>query len=163
MKNCVTRMLKLDYTIILWLHTEEPTSDAEWAAGMELVRAHDVASHGDMERLRFFVITDGGSPTTKMRQDWKVVLDGRKHKAAILMNMNSAIMRGIVTAASWFNPDVKAFAPSELAKALNHVGLKLEDADRILAEMHDMQRELKTVKALIEVAAVRREKPRAIS
>lgn len=104
------------------LHTGAMPTEEEWASYMVTCR------RVPMERMRSFIITDGGSPNAKQRQEVNDNLKGRKSIAAVVSG--SAMVRGVVTALTWFNAGIKVFSPEESVAALKYLGLdKREDLE----------------------------------
>jgi hypothetical protein len=58
------------------------------------------------------------------------VLAGRGMKVAVLSK--SSLVRGVVTAISWFNRDIRPFEPHELYEAIEYLGV--QKTQRLLIE-----------------------------
>ena len=107
------------YTVAV--HTKRPPSDEEWE---EYLTAH--APHFDRgHNMRFLILTEGGAPTAvqRMRMNEMVAEWTKKNpdciRSAIITN--SAFVRGVATAISWFRPIARAFSPDHLDQALAYL------------------------------------------
>lgn len=78
----------------------------------------ELAKH-DPEKIRLVVYTKGASLDGLQRKKMIDTLGGRQCTIAVLSD--SAIVRGAVTALSWFNSKIKAFAPDRLPDAFQHI------------------------------------------
>jgi hypothetical protein len=112
------------------LHTDENPSRDEWDAFMESVRK--VPS----SRLRVFAVTDGGGPTTVHRNQFVKYLDGAKARIAVVSD--AIVVRGIVTALSWFTDGIRIFSPDDLADALAHVDLTKDQCDAVKDRLREL-------------------------
>lgn len=101
-------------TVVVVVGAHTP-SDADWKL---LIEAHKRDRH-----QRTLVVSGGGGPSPAQR---KAILDasgGKGLPAAILTD--SVVVRGIVTALSWFSPKIRAYAPGDLRGALDHLGVTI--------------------------------------
>lgn len=114
-----------DYLLVV--HSASPPTEAEWDDYVASIRAHDVV------RIRNLVFTDGGAPNSTQRKQVTEALNGRTVPAAVVSPSN--LVRGVVTALSWFNPKIKAFSPNELEQAIKYLGISGPDVPVLLAEM----------------------------
>lgn len=101
--------------VMLVAHTAKAPSDEEWKVYVEGVVTHDPA------RLRSLVFTDGGAPNSTQRRVLNEALGGKTSLGAVVSP--STMVRGVVTALSWFNPMIKAFAPGETDEAFRYLGV----------------------------------------
>jgi hypothetical protein len=97
------------------LHTSTPPSKAEWSEWMRLVRTIP------LEQLHILVFTDGGAPNTVQRGEFTDHLAGRAAPIAVVSS--TLVVRSIVTAISWFNPQIKVFAPADASSAMQFVNI----------------------------------------
>ncbi|NUP05419.1 MAG: hypothetical protein HOW73_05090 [Polyangiaceae bacterium] len=118
---------------VAMVHTADPPSDEEWDAYLASQRAHWSA--------RVLVFTEGGGPTTLQRGRLNDALAGRIVKTAVVSS--SAVIRGIVTALSWFNPGIKSFLPNEASAALRYLGVAVEDQAGLMQKVTRLSKELK--------------------
>jgi hypothetical protein len=124
---------------VVFLHTSRAPTPEEWAQSMELF-ARTVAT-GSFSKLRILVVTDGGGPDVVMRGELQAFFKTHGHSPKTAVITTSVVVRGIVTAVSWFNPNIKALAPIHFGAALEHLGLT-RAAPRLLRELTEMEREL---------------------
>lgn len=111
MKNLSFRVV--GDVLVSALATRNP-DDPEWEA---YVAAYvGMPSDGTSKVL---AVTDGGGPTSWQRMRLQDVLRGREQRAAVVTT--SRMARAVVSALSWFNPGVKAFAPARLGDALDYL------------------------------------------
>lgn len=102
--------------MLLALHAEAAPSEAEWDKYLDAMPG--VLAHPNGVGM---VLTDGGTPSTAQRERMRKKDAGAVRCNAIITDR--AIVRGVVTAVSWFNPKVCAFAPREFPQAFSFVGL----------------------------------------
>jgi hypothetical protein len=96
--------------LFIVVYGAEPPTDMEWAAYLAVVERHGV------DWTMQLIWTDGGGPTTPQRRSLNHLLDGRVVPVAVLSD--SARVRGIATALSWFNRRIRAFKAKDLPGAL---------------------------------------------
>jgi eukaryotic-like serine/threonine-protein kinase len=140
-----------EWVACLWLHTREDPDDALWERNLaEGVR---IAGHR-MEMLRTLAVTDGGGPNTRQRARLRETVGGARWTVAVVSNaLANPLVRGLVTAFTWFLPGVRAFSPAQVRRALAHVDLG-DYADPLWDALMEMQAELPRVATLDEIAAV---------
>jgi hypothetical protein len=140
MKNAVARMMTVEGgEAMVFLHTARAPSQEEWAHSMQMLER--AASTGSFSRIRVLVVTDGGGPDVVMRSELQALFKKQGHSPKTAVVTTSVLSRGIVTAVSWFNPNIKAFAPIHFGQALEHIGLP-RAATRLLRELAEMEGEL---------------------
>ena len=132
--------------VLLFLHTEQAPSAASWNEFMAFLAEH--GRKKDLRRFRVLVVTDGGGPDNTMRGQLQEFFATTRQSPKIAVVTTSVISRGIVAAVSWFNPNVKAFPPSDFARALAHLEVASSSTLRLLREFADMQQELAPVGCL---------------
>lgn len=123
MKNMV---FKLIGNCLLMVHNADPPTQEDADAFLRMLKAHDVT------RLRSLVLTEGGAPTAAQRKQFNELLDGRNHLTAVVTDRT--MVRGIVTAFSWFNPKIKAFPPESMEDALRYLEIRPSEFRTILTE-----------------------------
>jgi hypothetical protein len=62
-----------------------------------------------------------------------------KHGIKVSIVNDSSIVRGIVTAASWFSVDVKSFAPGQLNQAVRELGVPTHRESMVIDAVHKLQ------------------------
>jgi len=105
------------------LHTANPPSELEWTSWLAALRWLP------LRRLRVLIFTDGGTPNTLQRGALLDQLGDAEPPIAFVSNVPA--VRGVVTAISWFNHNVKLFTPAKLNEAFAHLGLR-EDQGRVV-------------------------------
>jgi hypothetical protein len=95
------------------IHPNRPPADNEWLAYLRSWSGHD------MSRMRTLVFTDGGGPSAAQRKLATEALGGKASLTAVVSS--SPMVRGVVTALSWFNPKIKAFSPDEAHHAFEYL------------------------------------------
>jgi hypothetical protein len=116
--------------VILCVHPDACPTDQEWEAF--LADCRDVRPSD----LRVVAFTDGGRPNTVQRTDLHAYCgDAQPLIAVVSANM---VVRGAVTAISWFNKRIRLFAPAAANEALSYVGLNPVEASQILSLAHEL-------------------------
>jgi len=112
------------------LHTDKTPSREEWDAFMSAIRVVPSA------RVRVLAITDGGGPSTVHRGQFVKYLDGAKARIAVVSE--ALVVRGIVTALSWFTNNIRVFAPDDFRAAIAYVDLTQDECDAVKARLREM-------------------------
>jgi hypothetical protein len=121
-------------TLVVSIYTSQHPTDREWDQYLEICRALETQVGGNIEEKGgALVITDGAAPSTRQREQLNEFLRGRHCRAAIVTS--SFFARSITTALSWFNRDVKAFAPNRYEQALRHVRVAPADETSLWKEL----------------------------
>lgn len=121
-------------TVMLAIHTSAAPTDAEWSAYLGAFKKIP-----DLASVRCIAFTDGGAPTTKHRKDLNELLGGRSGLAAVVSA--SVLVRSVVTALTWFNPLVKAFAPENVDEAYSYLKLTPVEVDGMRKTIDALRRE----------------------
>jgi hypothetical protein len=129
----------------LTVHSAQPPSDSEWGEWMVGCRAIKASE------LRVLVFTDGGGPNTLQRATFTEYHRSEQPRIAVIST--ALHVRGIVTALSWFNKQIRLFSPAEARTALDFLGIGPDEANRHLVRAHEMGERLnggvpKSLKAL---------------
>ncbi len=141
MKNMVIKVVgAADGETMLFLHGSRAPTREEWDACMATLAS--MATAGTLAKLRVLVVSDGGGPDAVMRGKLQALFkeQGYSTKTSVVLS-GGMLARGMVTAVSWFNPNLKSFAPNGFAAALEYLGLS-HGAQRLLRELSNMEREL---------------------
>jgi hypothetical protein len=117
----------------------EPPTNQDWDRYLEAVRAEE-KKLADFRNMRTLVFSDGGGPNAAQRKAVSEFLKGRTTPVAIITG--STIMRGIVTALAWFNPETKAFAPDDVGSALAFLKIPAVQHEKIWVELRKLRVEL---------------------
>lgn len=136
MNNMVFRYLEgvAGGGLMMLVHTNRPPSDAEWDLYFREFVKHDPA------RIRSIAFTDGGAPSGAQRKQINDMLNGRTTRGAVVTA--SPFVRGVVTALSWFNAQMKAFAADEVDAALEHLGVRDDEMALVRREIQLLRRRL---------------------
>jgi hypothetical protein len=105
------------HALLLALHGREAPSEAEWLEYCNAIPG--VLAHPNGFGM---VLTDGGAPTSTQRDRMRKRDGGTSRRNAVITD--KAVVRGVVTAVSWFNPKIRAFAPREFLGACEFLGLQ---------------------------------------
>jgi hypothetical protein len=110
-----------DYSVVVSLHGRADPSDAEWNDYLKLIDEIMTFHDGDTSRVRGLSVAAAGGPNATQRDEVNRRLRGQRVRVAIVTK--GTVERGIVTALSWFNPAIRAFAPTrnDFAAALRHL------------------------------------------
>ena len=127
--------------LLLYLHTDQAPTEAQWDEGLELMRQCESALGGDLSRMSIIAVTDGGAPTGPMRAGFISWLDGRQLNVSVVSD--GTMVRGVVTAISWFNPMIKPFSPARWNEALTHGHATEAEGAIILADLERMDGEIR--------------------
>jgi hypothetical protein len=128
MKNMDFKMV--DRTFLVVYGAEDPT-DAEWEHYVRAVERHGI------ERTMQLVFTEGGGPTPGQTARLERVLKG--HTVPVAVVTPSARVRATVTAMSWFNRRIRAFAPSAIRDALAYLELPASRTEFIGCEIDKLR------------------------
>jgi hypothetical protein len=127
------------------LHTATPPSDDEWAAWISALRKLP------RRRLKLLIFTDGGAPNTLQRGTFLDHLADAQPPIAFVSNVPA--VRGVVTALSWFNRNVKLFSPAQLREAFAHLNLTEEQGRALFSTAQRATAELGTILAAFKPSA----------
>src|SRR5262245_61639906 len=104
-------------------HTTENPSDSEWQDQLEFCA-------GKYKGLKGVLVwSDGGGPSSLQRS--QLAESFRDAPPAVAMITESAIVRGMLTALSWFGLKQRAFRPSDMDKALAFLGVNSSESELI--------------------------------
>jgi len=121
------------------MHTTQSPSTAEWKASIEAMRAYAEQHKNSLDRYRGLVFTDGGAPSALQRGDLNEIYGGRPIKVAVIAS--SAFVRAVITALTWFNLKIKAFAPKEVLEAFDHIGIRAPEQKQLWQQLSEMEAE----------------------
>jgi hypothetical protein len=124
------------YTVLA-LHGEASPDAREWAAYIK-----DFVDIGDRwgwypKLVGGLAITDGGGPNTLQRADVNRVTKANPQIRGAAVT-NSVMVRGIVTALSWMNSNVRAFSPDRLDAALVHLELPVSELHKVWGAIEEL-------------------------
>ena len=145
--------LQLDrYAVALWLHTANEPPKNEWNVAFDrLIAATKDVATVDMRHL---VLTDGGAPSTsqRARMHKDVAREQPLRLAVVTTVLSNPLKRGVATALSWANPQIKFFQPAQARDALAHLDLSAH-ASVLWTCCGELQQQLPPIAVLVPVAA----------
>src|SRR6185503_6498429 len=124
-----------DDRLAIVVHSEAAPTDHEWDAHLADLTQGDVLAD-----LKVIVYSLGGGPNGAQRSRLVRVLGNLTPRAALLTS--SALMRGIGTAVSWFNPNFKVFSLNARAAAFGYLALSTDEIRRANTTIDRFLREL---------------------
>lgn len=127
--------------IVILVHTKDAPSDEEWSRYCEDVQRWRKSVEG------ILVVSEGGGPNTMQRGGLEAAL-GEDFSGKTAVVTLSRIARGIVTALSWVNPRIKAFATNQMSAASDHVNVSKDEQPQLLTEVTKLRAELGLTGAL---------------
>lgn len=131
MKNMVYKFLG---NLVVMVHTAQNPTDEELRAYYDELRTKDVS------RTRVLVLTDGGGLNASQRKELNEVLSGRPQPCAVVSD--NTMVRGIVTALSWFNRSIKSFSPSDTEEAFKYLGIPTSEFAIVWREIKQLRGQL---------------------
>lgn len=121
-----------DGNFIIGVHSTENPSNEEWEGYLAAGRAA-LAAEGSVRSLAYSL---GGGPNSLQRSQTNELFKGSPQRVAVMLN--SALTRGVVTALSWFNPEIRAFNLEQLDAACEYLGLSPEKTREVEALIKQM-------------------------
>lgn len=121
--------------VIILVQGEHPPSDEEWKLYITALKARK-----DLSKSKAIAVTDGGALTPTQRREVNGIVGGRG--LAVVLS-TSTVVRAMVTALSWFNPLIKAFAPHEKEEAFKHLKLTPDEGAQVARTIDRLRLELK--------------------
>lgn len=119
--------------LVLGLHAKDNPSDEDWNEYVNATRSV-LERHGSVKVLAYSM---GGGPNSVQRTKANELFKDRPQLIAVMLN--SALVRGIVTALSWFNPMIRAFNIDQLDEACRYLQLSSTasaEVHRMLTRLH---------------------------
>lgn len=117
--------------VMLVVHAEVAPAADEWSAYCNYAGATRAMAAGNLKTL-VITVSDGG-PNARQRSEYKDKVAGTGNRVAVLCG--GSVTRAILTAMSWFNPDMQAFGVDEINRALSYLGASpSEDLMRALEQ-----------------------------
>jgi hypothetical protein len=113
-----TLLYKIANELALLVHGDDAPSDHDWGAYVDALDRH----HGRLSSV--LVLADGPGPNAAQRARLNALVERAGRPVPTAVVTHSAVARGIVTVLHWFNPGIRAFAPEELAKALDYLAVE---------------------------------------
>jgi hypothetical protein len=138
-------VLRIGNTIVS-AHTAASPTNEQWEH--YLLVAKKMIDQIGFSALRGIVFSDGGAPTSSQRERLNIFLEGRSARTAIVSG--SQIVRGVVTALGWFNPQIKTFSPSRVREALAHIGFAESSVPSLCDQIRPMAGSVEAVRRALE-------------
>ena len=111
---------------------------AEWDAMLKIIQ-----QRSKLPQDRTLVISGGGSPTLKQRKALDAVLKAIATQVRTSLVTTSPAVRALMTAVGWMSKnDLRAFAPTELAKAFSYLELTHAEIEQMQPHIDTMCRTL---------------------
>ena len=138
--------LRVGRTLVA-VHNALAPSDEEWNRYLELCRGSMPDALAAPFNMSGLVFTDGGGPTTPQRAALLDVMRDARIRSSVITT--SALVRGIVTALSWFSPSsIRAFAPRDWRNAQKHLALDDDDWRACVAAADNLARDFGSIAVL---------------
>lgn len=122
---------------------KDPTQE-DWVTYMQAVISEEKRRGVNVTEMRTLVFSDGGGPNAAQRKMANDVLKGRPTPIAVVTN--NFVMRGVITALQWFNPQCRAFMPNAAGEALKFLGIPQGKYEMIVNIARELQKDLKVPK-----------------
>jgi hypothetical protein len=139
-------------TVCVTLHGTQTPSDEEWDAVVEGMRRFRKENGNDLSRLCCLALTDSGGPNAKQRAAVAAILNGQSSRVAVVSG-GGPLVRVVVTALSWFNPDTKMFAPDKADAIREHLRLSRDDLEGVAARAVELRARFRKVQVVGAFAA----------
>lgn len=118
--------------LMMLVHTNKSPTDSEWEPYFRELCKHDPT------KILSLAVTAGGAPSGAQRKLVNDYLNGRQSRGAVVTG--NSFVRGVVTALSWFNSQMKAFSPEELDSALRYLGVREAEMALVRRELAVLQK-----------------------
>lgn len=122
--------------LFLVVHTKDNPDEVEWEDYLRGIRS----ACGKVGAI--LIISDGGGPNTMQRGRMNDLLESLKFQGKVAVVTINRIVRGIVTAISWFNPTIKAFSTIQIPAALKYLEIPDAEHDHYNAEIRRLKTNL---------------------
>jgi len=123
--------------LFLVMNTKDNPGDEEWGEYVDFAIKNQAHISSTM------IITEGGGPNTMQRGMMNDRLEAKGLKQKVAVVTLSRLARGIVTALSWFNPNVRAFSTSQIPAALAYLEIPATDHEGVMQEIRRLRLKLK--------------------
>lgn len=124
-----TMSFSLYHTVLVAVHTKDNPTDEEWNSYVDFGRKQMGNYTSSL------IISEGGGPNATQRGAMNDLLEANNFKGKVSVVTLNRLVRGIVTALSWFNPNVKAFTTVQIAAAIEYLEVPKAHQDRLMAEI----------------------------
>lgn len=122
--------------IAILVHGKDAPSEEDW-------NEYCAAVTGWSKDLRgLLVVSEGGGPNSLQRGQVEAALAADRFKGKTAVVTLSSLARGIVTALSWFTPNIKAFSTIQIPAALDYLGVPKDEHDNVMKELKALRMKL---------------------
>jgi hypothetical protein len=119
--------------LMLVVHAAAPPDAEEWSRYCDQACTAKAKTGGALKTL---VISEhDAGPNAGQRVEYKKKVAGTSNRIAVVTS--GSVTRAILTAMSWFNPNMKAFELDQLQPALDYLGVRL--GPELRAAIHDLK------------------------
>lgn len=128
--------------VLIAVHPASDPSDEDWAAYVQFCKQLPKSCR------KTLAMTKGGGPNPKQRkvlqeEYLKHFVHDKANPMKVAVITDSPLLRGVVTALNWFNPNTVAFAPSALEEAFRYLGVPAGASSAKLAlELRKLEKEI---------------------
>jgi hypothetical protein len=137
-----TMLFRVIQGILVVVNADVSPSDEDYDAYVEFI-----AKEMPKTVSRCLVVSAGGAPNARQRERSNQMLRERGlSQAKVAVVTNSLMVRGVVTALSWFNPQMKAFSELDLQGALKYLDSIPAQRGAIGVEVRMMQAQMTSKK-----------------
>lgn len=116
-----TMCVELVSGVLLVVHATVNPSRVDWSDYCDLAGEARRSAEGALRTLVLTALDSG--PNAQQRAEYKERVAGAGNRVAVVCEGNAT--RAILTAMSWFNPDMKPFRAGQIELALEYLGAKL--------------------------------------
>jgi hypothetical protein len=131
-----TMAYSLYQSVLVAVHTKDNPSEEEWNGYVEFGRKHMGAYTSSL------IISEGGGPNATQRGAMNDLLEANHFKGKVSVVTLNRLVRGIVTAISWFNPNIKAFTTVQIPAAIEYLEIPKDQHERLMAEIKRLRDKL---------------------
>lgn len=124
-----TMAFTLYQSLLVAVHTKDNPTEEEWDAYVEFGRKHMGNYTSSL------VVSEGGGPNAAQRGMMNDLLEANHFTGKVSVVTLNRLVRGIVTAISWFNPNIKAFTTVQLPTAIEYLEVPKAQHDGLMAEI----------------------------
>lgn len=124
-----TMAYSLYHSVLVAVHTKDNPTDEEWSGYVDFGRKQMGKYTSSL------VISEGGGPNATQRGAMNDLLEANGFKGKVSVVTLNRLVRGIVTALSWFNPNVKAFTTVQIPAAIEYLEIPRDHHERLMAEI----------------------------
>jgi hypothetical protein len=138
-------------SLIVWVGGDKEPTAAEWDPYVTVVARQSERALRTKKPLFVLVVADSGAPSAQQREQVVKAGVGAPSRTALLSS--SPVARGVITVFSWFNFNMKAFAPKDVMKACAFIEIAAADVKSVWLEVERVEAGLdQRVRAVKEAA-----------